>query len=439
MARDLGELEVALQERWDDETAAVYADALIARGDPRGEVIAIDLHIARHGKTDELARRRKAQVTAWLGENAWCDDGFGYTRNVASELKDIRRVRQATYLRSFVIYDHHAPLDALLQALEAVPLPWLRRLTLHKTKRKPISPAALEVLAAAAPHLEELALDGDRVCEAPPLPGVRTLRLTGCRALIGATPMPQVTELDVELWRDPRFTERGERGLTQLAKALKLERFPALARLDLARNEYPYSVPAPDDYSCFPLLRALAATGVLAPIPWLRTPALRGDADHAIALELLAQHPGLELHLARTYDYAPPASAAHPRLHIPAQRPWPAQREVPVRSDLLVSPIDLGDSSISLFRCIDALEQQFDAMLPAAQDAWRAVWRFLDGLEWAADDADEIEMPFDAATLLTALDALDDELGSCERFAEALRQLQLPPGATVGIQRYWTG
>lgn len=65
---ELEALESALQARWDDATAAVYADALIARGDPRGELIAIDLHIARHGRSEPLVQRRRAVVTAWLGE-----------------------------------------------------------------------------------------------------------------------------------------------------------------------------------------------------------------------------------------------------------------------------------------------------------------------------------------------------------------------------------
>ena len=42
-ARD--QLEASLRARWDRETLAVYADHLEAIGEPRGELISIDLRI----------------------------------------------------------------------------------------------------------------------------------------------------------------------------------------------------------------------------------------------------------------------------------------------------------------------------------------------------------------------------------------------------------
>ncbi|MEJ7599218.1 MAG: hypothetical protein WKG01_15030 [Kofleriaceae bacterium] len=120
-------------------------------------------------------------------------------------------------------------------------------------------------------------------------------------------------------------------------------------------------------------------------------------------------------------------------------RCWPPQREVGIRSALLVHPIDLGDMSIGLPDCITALETRFDTMRTADQAAWREVWRFLDGLAWADDYTEEPVVDFDAATLLVALDALSGNDDTCAMFAEAVRALALPPGATVGIQRYWTG
>jgi uncharacterized protein (TIGR02996 family) len=40
----LDELEAVLHEPYDDDTLAVHADELQRAGDPRGELIALDLH-----------------------------------------------------------------------------------------------------------------------------------------------------------------------------------------------------------------------------------------------------------------------------------------------------------------------------------------------------------------------------------------------------------
>src|SRR5262245_37701548 len=59
-------LETSLQAMWDPDTAAVYADLLASRGDPRGELIAIDLELARR-ESDELRRRKRELLSSWLG------------------------------------------------------------------------------------------------------------------------------------------------------------------------------------------------------------------------------------------------------------------------------------------------------------------------------------------------------------------------------------
>src|SRR5258705_9254400 len=66
------ELEAQLEgprDRWDRGTLAVYADVLQAHGDPRGELIAIDLAIEANGPTPQLDVRRRQLLFAWLGDN----------------------------------------------------------------------------------------------------------------------------------------------------------------------------------------------------------------------------------------------------------------------------------------------------------------------------------------------------------------------------------
>src|SRR5436190_21372831 len=67
MLGDVDELEAALLARWDRATLLVYADALQAAGDPRGELIALDVERAAKGYTDELATRRRKCLYEWLG------------------------------------------------------------------------------------------------------------------------------------------------------------------------------------------------------------------------------------------------------------------------------------------------------------------------------------------------------------------------------------
>ncbi|HEY0250112.1 MAG TPA: hypothetical protein VGC41_01245, partial [Kofleriaceae bacterium] len=58
----IGEISAALAASFDREQLAVYADALLAEGDSRGELIAIDLA----GVPDALAARRVDLEKAWL-------------------------------------------------------------------------------------------------------------------------------------------------------------------------------------------------------------------------------------------------------------------------------------------------------------------------------------------------------------------------------------
>jgi hypothetical protein len=63
----IDDVEAALAASWDREHRAVYGDALAASGDPRGELIAIDLHVETHGPSEELTARKQALIEAWLG------------------------------------------------------------------------------------------------------------------------------------------------------------------------------------------------------------------------------------------------------------------------------------------------------------------------------------------------------------------------------------
>ena len=57
-----------LQTTWTRELRlAVYGDALQAEGDPRGDLIALDLHVEANGPSIELSERRDDLLDRWLG------------------------------------------------------------------------------------------------------------------------------------------------------------------------------------------------------------------------------------------------------------------------------------------------------------------------------------------------------------------------------------
>lgn len=434
---DIDELEAALQARWDPETAAVYADALIARGDPRGELIALDLYAARHGETTELAEARRAQVAAWLGEEN-LQIRFGMLENyaitsarkhpAAEGVAKLFASPAGRYVRSLRIDATAKQVAAALQLIAARPLPWLRRLAIVQEYKGPVPRATLEAFVAATPHLEELSLEGTRVVTTPVHPNVRTLRMVGGHALVvGAAAMPSVTEVDLVF---DRYCDLNAR--LAVAPLLNPRLFPALERLDLSHGEDRYpAVQWPE--SLFPFVDAIEG---FERIVQLRIPTLPSDEDAFTAHALLERYPRLEIDVVGMHRRSLPDGARHPRLRVPASRPWPARAQVPDGSSgLIISPP--GDE-IWLGECVDLLEAQFDAMPSDAQAAWIALWDFLEGLGWSTPDYRPIVLPFDAATLLCALSALaDEDLGRhCGRMAAWLRAANLPPGSTLMLERY---
>src|SRR5262249_36399340 len=126
----LAELEAALAASFDREHLAVYGDYLQSIGDPRGELIAIDL------QGGDPARKREL-VRAWLGnEVAMCVQlagelqlGFVALRvRGDGELAAARRVLASaagTYLHSLTIESADVA-NEIIAAVNAAPRPWLR-------------------------------------------------------------------------------------------------------------------------------------------------------------------------------------------------------------------------------------------------------------------------------------------------------------------------
>ena len=58
-----------LASAWTLDNLQVYGDHLQEREDPRGELVAIDLHIAREGPSPELLHRKRNRLRSGFSES----------------------------------------------------------------------------------------------------------------------------------------------------------------------------------------------------------------------------------------------------------------------------------------------------------------------------------------------------------------------------------
>ena len=445
---DVDELERALLERWDPDTLAVYGDCLQARGDPRGELIALDRELRERGPSPALATRRRQRLYEWLGGSTlgarpWHEasfrDGFVTDFVVASD----RSADAAAYLRTLfaspagpfvrgltIRAQALAEVAAVFGVLASARRPWLERLELRVVDRGAVVRDALVAgVIAATPRLRTLAVFGARAIGSFAHAAVRTLATDWQQLdLLRGLPAVEVVELSLESDDDDDL-ELGD------VRELLASRPPRV--LDLACNEphYPPSM-------LFPFARTLAGL----PLAMLRLPSVRAAPQVEHVEQLLAARPRLVVEIARAYRLfeAVTAQLAHPRVRMPAVYPWPPGDTLSAREALtiVISNREHGED-VSLTSLVDILEAQFARFPPAARDAWHAFWALLDRLPWEDRLGNAVTRAFPAATLLAALDPLDDidpitgVLGHWAQLADKLRSAELPPDAVVAVRRYW--
>lgn len=431
------ELEATLQAAWDDDTAAVYADRLTADGDPRGELIAIDLHPNR----EQLTERKRELIRSWLGDAiaTWTVNlhnvEYGLVRGFgAATSKDFTIVEYlehlhaaaGPYVRDLSLYGSNADLKEALATIARLGMPWLRRLTLHRSDgTRAIDRLTWEPFAAATPHLAELTINGKAVVASPIHPTIHAMAISNLAVVVGRRPFEHVTRLDFQFADQIAFRERP--AMAKLAALVNPRAFPALRILDISRN-----VPSPYDPPPRPIaLDFLAAVEDLDRFERIRIPQL--TAEHAPALlEILTEHPRLVIELARLYASI---EVSHPRLILPVPRVWPAH---PHGRDALTVDVPGGiyDTELALSSLVRDLEAQFDGMTAEAQAAWIAFWQFLDELGWEDEGGNTIYMQMPAAILRVALPALHGN----HRVDNVLKNVLLgdpADTATVTVSRYW--
>ena len=399
----LAELEAAAATG-DPVQLAVYADALQSHGDPRGELIAIDLHAAAHGTTRELDERRATVLTGWLGSLA-TEPGLRFADGCidlmyepgAPELLVARVLGSPAgpYLRSLELYGGSPRIDSALSLLGLGPRPRLRTLAVTRTgfpDGHTIPAKATAALIRATPSLDTIIVRGFAVFGAFPHPGLRRARVAGWDALGSLAgdgpPLTELVELDFAFHRDfyanvpirPRDLARLLRGI------------PALLRLDLSRNRrlvQPFVYNAGARIDVFGFARDLAIKRQLTHL------AMPGPADamEAQALQrMIDRMPALE-----RLELASPPPAGTPELIRPGAtivipppdvpgRPWPPVEHR--HRDAVV--VELGahphQLAVEPSRLVPMLEAAWDTLSLPAREAWSVVWQVLGALHWDGPD-----------------------------------------------------
>lgn len=378
----LADLEAALAARRTPELLAEYGRALQAIGDPRGDLIAIDLQLAAHGPGAERAARRRAQIDRWLGpelaarvlEIGAIDHGFIDLRwPIAADELERMLASPALHaaLRALALEDRDPGLRRAIDLVCAAPPPWLERLQIARypdafdealRPQLAIDDGRAHALVRATPRLRQLTLAGTHAVGELVHPGVRAVRVHDYNAYGSlqrdGAPLPAVDELDVKFGDVP--------GADQLAALLPPARLPALRRLDLAGNEALWRDQAYALIAAHPIVRQLA---------WLRMPSLRSD-DHLDALErAIAGNPDVEVIVARAYAEYQPTRTPSPRIQVPAPRVWPPVDAIrSSRGALTITVPGQRDTRVELRDAARAMDARFDRLAEPARATWTELW-----------------------------------------------------------------
>jgi hypothetical protein len=353
------EIEAALAADFDREALAVYADLLQVEGDPRGEVIALQL----------ANRDARGAIGRWLGTlpgDPKVELGFITGLKVSTdEMVETWLAHPASrYIRGVEIVGKIDWVTAAAELVTERSGRWLVDLSLHvEKKRGPMADDRAERIFKAAPRLERLAVHGDLVLGEVGHPNVRSLRVIGINAIhsllwTGESRFPSVSELDLAF-----------NGPTEMPF---LDRLPALRRLDVSNNE-PGTHP-PHGYGWFAATVVLGEHAHLERVTHLRLPSIRSQDIADQLAQLIATMPNLEeVEIARAYDRFPVVDLP-PIVKRPKQRwPWPPL-------DVAEGAIDIysGHDDYSAMSLIRWLEQRYGGMRESEQAAWGRLFAFID-------------------------------------------------------------
>lgn len=450
------ELEAALAAAWDRDTLAVYADHLQAEGDPRGELIALDLEIEAHGNTVELSRRRTSLLYAWLGalvpvdnvHASWVGDSlrFGFVDdlrfdgtepNALARFEQVLASAAGPYVRGMTMTGSVGELEAALAVVARTPpLPWLARLAIgvhvdfmigYDVPRRAIAVDVARAAFHALPALQALELRPWAALSPLSHPSIKKLVVRGAgiyAALGGGAAFPAVTDLEVDLATTPPYGYDDDYAIDEEFAveqpdpiALPAVAFPSLRRLDLSASR--------DGRATYRFLRALDAR---AHVTHLRIAQLRNAADRDQLIAATRDMRALEVvEVAHGHYYDPP-DLPGVRLVRAERWRWPMQDQASGMELRIYQPRAKYGDTVAVLDAVVEMERVYEALPAGARAAWSQFWAAVDGAA---------SLAFPARILADALDACPELMtnGWRELREELAARRPLPADAVLKIER----
>ena len=405
-------LEAALAASWDRDTLAVYADHLQAEGDPRGELIALDLEIEAHGNTLELSKRRTSLLFAWLGalvpvdnvHASWVGDslrfGFvedlvysGHQPNAALRLEQALASPAGPYVRGLTMTGTAPELEAGLAVIARREHAWLGRLAISGFHQVPVSPSVASAAFRALPRLHTLELAQAAAFGPLSHPSIKRLVIRGrdvYAALGDGASFDDVTELVLDL-KTSQYDEVYDEDYEQPAPAAPLPlpavAFPSLRRLDLATTA---NVDA-----AYELLKTFEAR---TRITSLRIPQLRNAHDREDLVAAIHDMRALETIEVAHGSYYDPPDIPNVRFVRAETWPWPTQERARGQGLRIYQPLAKYGDVVAILDAVYVMEDAYETLPEAARAAWSQLWRFVAELTNAA-------RPFPARVLAEAVES----------------------------------
>ena len=398
------EIEAELAEELDHEQLAVYADILQTEGDPRGELIALDL---AHSDAD-----REALLVRWLGPAlaATVDTELGFITGICLDNEEQLAAwlahPAAHYVRGASIMGAQYWIGHAAQQLAERSGRWLTQLSLRVTGWGPMANDIVAKFFAAMPRLERLEVWGQGVLGEVGHPHVKSLRVTGeaaIRSLLYSGParFPSVVALDFAF-----DTIQFDQNRTFL------ERLPALRRLDLSSNE-PGNVPPHNLGRHTDAVYTLGLQPARTQLTHLRLPSVRSSAGAERLTKLVESLPNLrEVMVARAYHQFRMV-VAPPGVTVPDDRwPWPPP-------DLAAQQIDImvGHEHMPIVPLIVWLEEVFDDLPAPQRAAWQQLFEILH-----ADGEGHLSLPLKLLRAGLAVLGESEELGQWRGLRDMLER-----------------
>ena len=282
--RQIDELEAGLRRSFDRAHLEVYADALQATGDPRGELIVIDLDADLGKTTPEHTERRRELVARMLPAHSSIQLRHGFVEiGTPTNLDAIDAVLLGplgSYVRMITIAGPAKQIRRAITTLALRERPWLDRMIIRQGDPGyvQLSRELTIALVEATPRLELLDVIGRRLFPLVPHPSIGKLIAAPFDALAallatGNHPacLPNVTDLDY-------LFGVNYQGLPpeQTHELLPSSQLPALRRLDLTRNL--------NLHAGLDLFRIIERLDIAVQLDYLRVPAVR-HVEQALRLQ----------------------------------------------------------------------------------------------------------------------------------------------------------